>query len=222
MQDRTIFDGLPAGALEAELLGLERRHFPAGSVVLAEGDSTFETYVVESGTADVFVSDRDGVEARIGTVVPGSTIGEMSVLTGEPAAATVRAMADLEVLVLSQSDFERLAAKYPLIYRNVGALLSDRLDRSNRRPFRDATGRVTVLRDLGAPPLLGYALACSMAWHLRRATLLVVLDDSPSEDLAALARGMPRPRLSSRRARTAGDTGVRRSESTREELTLLS
>jgi NTE family protein len=221
MQERTIFDGLPAGALDAELQGLERRHFPAGAVVLAEGDSTFEMYVVERGTADVFVADREGVEARIGAVVPGSTIGEMSLLTGEPAAATVRAMADLDVLVLSQGDFERLAETYPVVYRNVGILLSDRLDRSNRRPFRDATGRVTVLRDLGAPPLLGYALASSMAWHLRRPTLLLVLDDSPSEDLSALARRMPRPRLS-RRARAGGDTGVRRSESGSAELTLLS
>jgi NTE family protein len=169
----------------------------------------------------VFVSDRHGVEARIGAVVPGSTIGEMSVLTGEPAVATVRATADLDVLVLSQSDFERLAAKYPLIYRNVGVLLSDRLDRSNRRPFRDVTGRVTVLRDLGAPPLLGYALACSMAWHLRRPTLLLVLDDVPAEELAALARAMPRPRFRFRRARGTGDTGVRRSGEASAELTLL-
>jgi NTE family protein len=221
MQEGTIFDGLPEGALEAELQDLERRHFPAGTVVLAEGESTYETYVVERGTADVFVSDRHGVEARIGAVVPGSTIGEMSVLTGEPAVATVRATADLEVLVLSQTDFERLAAKYPLIYRNVGVLLSDRLDRSNRRPFRDVTGRVTVLRDLGAPPLLGYALACSMAWHLRRPTLLLVLDDAPAEELAALARAMPRPRFRFRRARGTGDTGVRRSGDASAELTLL-
>jgi NTE family protein len=221
MQEGTIFDGLPEGALEAELQDLERRHFPAGAVVLAEGESTYETYFVERGTADVFVSDRHGVEARIGAVVPGSTIGEMSVLTGEPAVATVRATADLDVLVLSQGDFERLAAKYPLIYRNVGVLLSDRLDRSNRRPFRDVTGRVTVLRDLGAPPLLGYALACSMAWHLRRPTLLLVLDDSPAEELAALARGMPRPRFRFRRARAGGDTGVRRSSDASAELTLL-
>ena len=220
MQEPTIFAGLPAGALEAELQGLEHRHFPEGSVVLAEGDSPLETYVVERGTADVFVTDRNGVEARIGTAVPGSTIGEMSVLTGEPAAATVRAMADLEVLVLSQADFERLAATYPVIYRNVGALLSDRLDRSNRRPFRDVTGRVTVLRDLGAPPLLGYALACSMAWHLKRPTLLLVLDDVPAEELAALARSQPRPKLRSRRSPSTADTAVRRLDATA-ELTLL-
>jgi NTE family protein len=100
-------------------------------------------------------------------------------------------------------------------------LLSDRLDRSNRRPFRDVSGRVTVLRDLGAPPLLGYALACSMAWHLRRATLLLVLDDSPAEELASLARAMPKPRFRVRRARASGDTGVRRSSDASAELTLL-
>jgi NTE family protein len=46
---------------------------------------------------------------------------------------------------------------------------------------------LTVLLDRGAPPLLGYALACSVAWHCRSPTLLVVLDADPPADVAALA-----------------------------------
>ncbi|MGH2995538.1 MAG: patatin-like phospholipase family protein [Gaiellaceae bacterium] len=205
MQRRSIFDGLSGEELDDDLDRLKRRRFPAGSIVLAEGDSPHETYIVQTGVADVFVTDRHGVDGRVASVTPGSTLGEMSMLTGEPAAATVRASSELDVIVLSEADFERLAEKYPLIYRNIGAILSERLDRSNRQLFGDIVGRVTVLRDLGAPPLLGYALACSMSWHLRRSTLLLVLDDSPPEELVALARTVPRPRLRRRRGRTVID-----------------
>jgi NTE family protein len=200
MQQRSIFDGIPQEELQELLAGFERRRFAPGSVVLAEGDSLFETYVVESGAADVFVADSEGQEHRIGFVAPGGTLGEMSMFTGEPAAGTVRAATDLDVYVIGEADFEQLATRYPLIYRNIGAILSERLDRSNRRPLRDTTGRATILRDWGAPPFLGYAIACSIAWHLRQPTLLLILDESPPEELRDLVRSAPRPRLRPRRA----------------------
>jgi NTE family protein len=195
IQQRSIFDGVPSEELEAVLRGLERRRFPAGAVVLAEGDSPGEAYIVESGAADVFVADHEGTQHRIGYVASGGTVGEMSMFTGEPAVGTVRAATDLDVYVVEEREFDRLATRLPLIYRNLGAILSERLDRSNRRPLRDSRARVTLLHDWGAPPLAGYALACSIAWHLRRSTLLLVLDEEPSPELRALAAAGPRPRL---------------------------
>jgi NTE family protein len=206
MRARSILDAVPVQDL-GEILGnnTERRSYPAGAIVVAEGDSPHEIYVVESGSADAFVSDRFRREHRIGSVARGGTIGEMSLLTGEPAAATIRAASDLEVLVLRETDFDRIAARHPAIYRNIGAIMADRLDRSNRRPLRDTTGRVTVLRDWGAPPELGYALASSMAWHLRRPVLLLVLDEDPAEELRALDRATPRRSLRARRRAAAAD-----------------
>jgi NTE family protein len=195
VQQRSIFDGIPREDLRRVLRRAERRSFPAGSVVLAEGDSPYETYVVKSGAADVYVADAAGEEHRIGYVTPGGTLGEMSMLTGEPAVGTVRAATDLDVYAIGEQDFDVLAEQFPVVYRNLGAILSQRLDRSNRRSLSDETGHVTVLRDWGAPPLLGYAIASSMAWHLRAPVLLLVLDETPPEELRQLAHATPRPRL---------------------------
>src|SRR5207253_10718829 len=53
---------------------------------------------------------------------------------------------------------------------------------------RRARGRVTMLLDCDAPATLGYALACSVAWHTRASTLLVLIaDGEPAADLTALA-----------------------------------
>ncbi len=196
----SFFDGLSADALESVLGRLEGRQFPAGSTVLAEGDAPREIYVIQGGAADVFITDRYNREHRINSVGKGATLGEMSVFTGQPAAATVRAATALDVLVLSESEFHRGAAAYPQIYRNLGAILSERLNRSNRRVLRDTAGRVIALQDFGAPPLLGYALACSIAWHTRAPTLLLVLTgDEPHPDLAAVQRIEATPRPHGRR-----------------------
>jgi NTE family protein len=189
----SFFDGLSTEEIQRALGTLQRRRFPAGSVVIAEGDLNRQLYVAEAGAAEVFVSDRLGVEHRVGWVNPGATMGEMSMLSGQPAAGTVRATSDLEVVVLTESDVERAAAAYPRIYRNIGAILSERLARMNRLSLRKAPGRVVVLDDAGAPPLLAYALACSVAWHTRRPTVLVAVGDTFSDHLAEIVTPLEPP-----------------------------
>ena len=183
----TFFDGVPAADLENVLRGLERRRYAAGTVVIAEGDKSNRIEIVEKGRAEVFVADRKGVEHRVGSAGPGSTLGEMSLFTGQPASGTVRAATDLDVLIMRGSEFESLAAAHPVIYRNLGAMLAERLARTNRLAARDAATHLGVLVDRGGPPELAWALAASVAWHTRTATLLVVVGEAPHEDLARLA-----------------------------------
>ena len=182
-----MFDGVPAERIELALRELPRRHFPAGSAVIAQGDTADELYVVEEGAADVFVADSGGREHRVGSVHAGGTLGEMSLFTGQPATGTVRAVTDLDVLVVDAPEFERIAAEFPVVYRNLGAILSERLARTNRLAMRERPGRIVVLRDWGAPPLLVYALAASVAWHTRGSTILVVVAGDPqAETLSSL------------------------------------
>jgi NTE family protein len=185
----SFFEGIPHAELEPLFERLERRRYPAGSVVIAEGETCREIYVTQSGAADVFVADRSGEEHVVGHVGPGATLGEMSLFTGQPAVGTVRAAGDLELLVLSEADFERLSRSFPQVYRNLGAILSERLALTDRLTLREEPGRLVVLDDAGAPPLLAYALACSVAWHSRESTLLVLVDDDPPDVLKTISDG---------------------------------
>lgn len=170
----SFFEGVPAEEV-ADILGrLELRRFPAGSIVFAEGDYPGQIYVAESGSAEVLVADRSGTVQRVGHITPGTTVGEMSLFTGQPASATVRALDDFDVRVLSEADFARFAAAHPQIYRNLGGILADRLARTNRMAVRGGEGKVAVLR--GGSPLTAYALACSVAWHSRESTVLLAPD----------------------------------------------
>jgi NTE family protein len=183
----SFFDGLPADELTALLEDLERRRYPAGAVVIAEGDRPREISIIEEGRAEVWVSNREGVEHRVGRVGPGATLGEMSLFTGQPAVGTVRAASELDVLVMTDADFERLTTSHPQVYRNLGRILSDRLARTNRLAVREVTGQLGYMHETGAPPELGYALACSVAWHTRAPTLFLYLGDELPPDLAAVA-----------------------------------
>jgi NTE family protein len=197
----SFFDGIPSEDLERIFGDLERRSYPAGAVIIAEGEISPEIYISRSGLAEVYVSDRRGNEHSVGQIRPGATLGEMSLFTGQPATGTVKATEELEALVMTEADFERVASEHPLIFRNLGAILSDRLARTNRLTLREEPGHLAVLDDDGAPPMLGYAIASSLAWHTRCSTLLIVAGDC-GEALEALAEPSLEDALSSRLLRS--------------------
>jgi len=183
----TVFAGVPEDELNALLVQLPRRRFAVGDVVIAEGDRPDAVFLVQSGQAEVLVSDRDGVPHVVNRVGPATLLGEMSLLTGQAASGTVAATTELEAIVVDRAEFERILGVFPLISRNISSVLAGRLAKANRLAARDVTGRVTLLRDLGAPGELAWAIACSISWHARRPTLLLVIEDDPAEELRALA-----------------------------------
>ena len=174
-----LFEGLAVEQLALVLDRLERRRFPSGVTVLAQGEYTGEMYLIEDGAADIYLADPHMGESYLTRVGPGETLGEMSLLTGYPISATARASKDsaLEVLVLTEDHLFQLGVLFPQIYRNLAAILSERLSRTNRRTLHHHQENLTFLLDDNAPPLLGYALACSLAWHTRSPILLLLVAD---------------------------------------------
>jgi NTE family protein len=190
----SLLHGIP----DVALASLPRRALARGSVVVAEDDYPGAMYVLLSGAAEVVVTDRRGQEHVLGTIAAGETIGEMSLLTGSPAVATVRTTEAAEALVLSADDLASLATSHPLVYRNLIAILADRIARTNRLVVGEQPGKVVVLDDRDGPERLPYALACSIAWHTRRPTLLLRVGES--ED-AALPPAQARTRVAVATAR---------------------
>jgi NTE family protein len=186
-----FFEGLTPEELALVLAQFEHRHFPAGTNLLQEGDNPAELYVIQAGTAEVLVVDRYGLSHQVDHARPGDVLGEMSLLTGQPVSATVRAITGVEALVLSHSDFDRLGVTVPRILRNLGGMLADRLRHSHLRALPALAETTTLLLNSGCPDplLLAYALACSMSWHMRRPVLLLVLGmsemNSPGQEWAS-------------------------------------
>ena len=187
----SFFEGGSTDAVEAALAGLARRRFEAGAVILAEGDCRAEMYVLREGVANVVLVDRKGVETVVSSVHPGETIGEMSLLTGSPASATVRAADDVELVVLQESHLDALIEELPGLQRNLIGMLSARLARVTRLAVHEQPGRLIVVETGGGPPELGFALAASVAWHTRGPTLHVVIDAEPRGSTATLPAEPP-------------------------------
>jgi NTE family protein len=204
----SIFDGLPSTTLHHILDGREQHTFVPGETIILEGERVERLHVIQSGEADVYLVDAFGSEHLLNRVGAGSALGEMSVATGQPASATVRASDRLETVSLTPNEFREVADRYPQIHWNITAILAERLARADRRALEAAQGKITILQDRGAPPLVGYALACSAAWHAGRSVLQLILSDGAAPDeIRGLASIMDEPDEHAIRALSASARG---------------
>lgn len=102
--------------------GGQQRSVAAKTIVLREGETTGNLYVLIEGRLEVVKGDT--VVASI--TEPGSVVGEMSVLLDKPHTATVRAASDSKIYVFG--DANSFLRSHPEVALLIAQLLAQRLN----------------------------------------------------------------------------------------------
>src|SRR5262249_50099709 len=104
-----------------------QRLYAAGEVILHEGDTSAELFILESGEVIVFRTrgprNAEQVLARLG---PGKIFGEMAPTTGAPRNAAVRAATQCVLLVLGHAPFKALLESAPEVAEHVSRVIAER------------------------------------------------------------------------------------------------
>jgi small-conductance mechanosensitive channel/CRP-like cAMP-binding protein len=119
---------LPAES-RARLAELARTElYGAGETVVNQGDAGGEEFfIVVAGEVAVVLERSRGV-AEMARLGPGKFFGEMSLMTGEPRAATVKAVSEAELIVVSREAFEEILLPNRHLLEQVSETLARRLD----------------------------------------------------------------------------------------------
>jgi len=117
---------LPAEARRRLAELAETRLYGEGEAIIRQGQSGDELFVVETGEVSVVLDRGPGVEVVVATLGPGKFFGEMSLMTGEPRRATVRARTECEVLVVGKQEFQQIVATNERLLERISRVLSDR------------------------------------------------------------------------------------------------
>jgi CRP/FNR family transcriptional regulator, cyclic AMP receptor protein len=119
-----------------------------GQVLIAEGDPADWMLLVLSGTVDVGKRkvDADPADAgedsniRVGVLRAGATVGEMSMLDGEPRYASCWALSEVDAAVLTRAAVARLITDDPAVGAKVlvkiTQLLAQRLRKTSNQLLR--------------------------------------------------------------------------------------
>src|SRR5258708_39579560 len=102
------------------------RDFPAGSVLLREGEHGEEMYVVQSGLIQIL--KRIGSDMRpLATLGRGEFIGEMAILNGKPRSATAVVIESARCIVIDAATLEQMVSHNAEIAVRLVKKLSRRL-----------------------------------------------------------------------------------------------
>src|SRR5262249_4299429 len=94
--------------------------FASGEIIVRQGVEAHHLYILTSGPAEVSVASPDGdVSNRVGMLHAGDFLGEMGMMTGEPRAATVTAITDVECYRLEKEAFRDILQKRPDLAETV-------------------------------------------------------------------------------------------------------
>lgn len=108
--------------------------FGRGERIIEQGAAGHTFYLVSEGEVAVSAGKP---EVEVTRLTRGQYFGEMSLLTGEPRAATVIAATDATLLELDRPIFARLFSDHPGLARKLSALLAER--RLQLRAVTEAT-----------------------------------------------------------------------------------
>ena len=117
------------------LPNLREAEFGRGEVICREGEPGETFFVLRQGTVEIRAHAPSGRETHVADLRTPAFFGEMSLLTGEPRSATVRAKSDTRLLVVERHGFEQLFQSRPAFAEEVCRLLAER--QSDLREHRD-------------------------------------------------------------------------------------
>jgi len=106
---------------------LVEKHFPRNKIIFLEEDTQNYMYVMLSGRVKVVHIGHDGKEHILAVHKAGDFFGEMALLDGKTAPATVIAMEDTDILIMSKKDFDAYLLKSSKATRELLSVLCCRL-----------------------------------------------------------------------------------------------
>ena len=118
-----LFQGLDDSALATLARTVQEVSVSEDSVLVREGDYSYDLSVIDDGEA--VVERGDDVIARLG---PGDVFGEGGVLHKDLRGATVRARTSMRLITLTNWDLRRLRSSIPELEDRLESLSAQRGD----------------------------------------------------------------------------------------------
>ena len=157
----TLFHLLPDDTWESLRARMTERRFAPGEIIVEQGTLEPDFHVVVEGIASVVARSGAGEPRELGRLGFGECVGEMSLLTGEPASARVLAVGDVKTYAASHTQLANLGELRAELIEALSAILAGRLKHANERLLAQHPANVHLVccDERGAAAIAGLAPA---------------------------------------------------------------
>lgn len=120
-----LFHGLDDDEIALIAAELQEASYPAGSVIFQQDGKADNFYLIYGGSVKV-VRKQEGKHVELARFVKDDYFGEMALLAKRRRSATVTAVADTSLLVLSRDTFEKLYKQNPHLQSSLKVAIHSR------------------------------------------------------------------------------------------------
>ena len=92
--------------MNEKIQGIKKRRMSSGEFVFVEGDHSFQAYIINSGTIEIYKGNRANRRV-LGTMTEGQMFGEMGIISDSPRSASAYCITDCEFTVIDREVLER-------------------------------------------------------------------------------------------------------------------
>jgi len=124
LRDIEMFRHLSKSELERLGGWFQAYSVPEGDLVVREGASAQEFFLIEDGEAAVL---QDG--ERIAMLGPGDFFGEIGLIETNRRTASIIAATPMDVIVMYKPEIEQMKVELPTVADQIHAAIRERLDR---------------------------------------------------------------------------------------------
>jgi small-conductance mechanosensitive channel/CRP-like cAMP-binding protein len=103
----------------------ERRYAP-GETIVKEGDRSSSMFLIESGSVAVSIQGATGENRELTVLEAGAAFGEISLLTGDPRTATVRAVSETTLVEIEKDSLAPILREHPQLVSELEATMEER------------------------------------------------------------------------------------------------
>jgi cAMP-dependent protein kinase regulator len=127
LRSNPVFTALPPAQRQAVARIFELRTVEAGRVIIEQGQKGDGLYLLLQGQCTPLFRHPDGRQTAVASLREGDVFGEISLLLGQPASATVRADTPCHLLWLGREPFEKHILSQPGVRAALMRLGTERL-----------------------------------------------------------------------------------------------
>lgn len=153
LQKIALFQDLEENEIQQVLDRTTPRDFPAGAVILKEGETGDSIFIMCQGEVEItkaltLVLDEDTPKEKVMIrlrALDGVCFGEMALLENEARSATVTALSDCSLMELHRQEFLDLVREKPEMGLKLVLSLAQLLSRHLRKSNQDVIKLTTAL-----------------------------------------------------------------------------
>lgn len=128
-----MLDSIPAVDRAALLDRCPVRSFRSGDIIVTEGETGDDFYLIEAGRVALRITTPAGEISTLSVLSAGQSFGEMALVAPRRRTATAVALEPVTTKVMSRRVFESLRLKYAGVDRILVDILASRVDRLSRQ-----------------------------------------------------------------------------------------